>query len=598
MRLRYLHIRDCTPLDDVHVVFGQETMLNREYAINFVVGINGTGKSTLLRALYTVFRRLDEANLPPFPVTLVYDVGSRNNARTVLFHHPGDGKSKAFFYVTPTGSWPDEDTEGWQGFAEMISLNQKEQTYVSAEDFQGNNLLQEFLPRRVIAYTSGTVEEWHKIERPVFPEGELPEEPEEVLPEERPAGWTAQKEILRGVEEGVLVSESGEKIVDESGAGIAISSPSFRMSSLGRCRLVTPTEIKLAGLAFGIWHAYMEFRGMSDSDSRDTARRTPLSNHLEDQIGSARGLLDKVDWLWPTHLTLTLRTDVSQMTEERRAQLLCLLCMADAGVKQPLDRARVVVSVSQIRKFDISDRLTNLIPMEQPETIKRFADSVGRAMNGAEALCRLFALQPHLWATFEALQQWHQEGLLEDATLSIRQMRSDGVIVYESLSDGEQMLLGRMALLFLLKQQEDSLLLLDEPETHFNDFWKREIVDLIHHNLADTTVQVLVATHSSIALSDAFTEEVALLAKDDGEVRAVSLRSPVFGADPSEIMMNVFGAKDSIGQRSLEYLEHLLKRDWKFEDKQELEDILKKLGSGFHRAELRAVLKKLYASQD
>ncbi len=103
MRLRYLHVKNCPPLEDVRVVFGRETLLQRDYAINFVVGINGTGKSTLLRALYTVFRHLGEAELPPFPVTLAYDVGGHTSPRTVLFHHPGEGRSKAFFYVTPAG---------------------------------------------------------------------------------------------------------------------------------------------------------------------------------------------------------------------------------------------------------------------------------------------------------------------------------------------------------------------------------------------------------------------------------------------------------------------------------------------------------------
>jgi ABC-type cobalamin/Fe3+-siderophores transport system ATPase subunit len=560
MRLRYLHVRDCPPLDDVRVVFGQETILKREYAINFVVGINGTGKSTLLRALYTVIRRLDESELPPFPVTLVYDMGSRDNARTVLFHHPGEGKAKAFFYVTPVGSWPDQDAEGWQRYAETVSSKSKEQTFVSAEDFQGNNLLREFLPKRLLAYTSGTVEEWHKIERPVFPESELPESPEKELPEERPAGWTTQQELLRGMEEAVLTTESGEKIVDEGGHALAIESTPLRMSSLGRCRLVTPMETKLAGLAFGIWHAYMEFRGVGDTDSRDRARRSPLLGHSEDQIGSARSLMDKVDWLWPTHLVLTLKTDIPQMIEERQAQLLCLLCLAEAGVKQPLDRARVVVPISRVGKFDISDRLGNLFPAGQPETVKRFADSVGDAPNGAEALCRLFALQPHLWATFETLHQWHQEGLLEEATLSIRQMKSDGVIVYESLSDGEQMLLGRMALLFLLQQQEDSLLFLDEPETHFNDFWKREIVDLIDRNLTDTTAQVLVATHTSIALTDVFRSEITVLRKDadNGRVVAQAPKHPTFGATPSDIMRNIFDAPQSVGNRASELLNRLL----------------------------------------
>ena len=50
-----------------------------------------------------------------------------------------------------------------------------------------------------------------------------------------------------------------------------------------------------------------------------------------------------------------------------------------------------------------------------------------------------------------------------------------GVFLLDWLSDGEKAFLGRMALLGMLDMQ-DSLIILDEPEVHFNDYWKREVV--------------------------------------------------------------------------------------------------------------------------
>ena len=73
-----------------------------------------------------------------------------------------------------------------------------------------------------------------------------------------------------------------------------------------------------------------------------------------------------------------------------------------------------------------------------------------------------------------------------------------GVLRYEELSDGEQMVLGRMALFHLLQNHHDALLLLDEPETHFNDKWKREIVDIIDDAIGNTANDVLISTHSSL----------------------------------------------------------------------------------------------------
>ena len=87
-----------------------------------------------------------------------------------------------------------------------------------------------------------------------------------------------------------------------------------------------------------------------------------------------------------------------------------------------------------------------------------------------------------------------------------------GVLRYEELSDGEQMVLGRMALFHLLQGQQDALLLLDEPETHFNDKWKREIVDIIDDAIGHTSNDVLISTHSAIVLSDVFNNEIVMVA--------------------------------------------------------------------------------------
>jgi predicted ATPase len=41
--------------------------------------------------------------------------------------------------------------------------------------------------------------------------------------------------------------------------------------------------------------------------------------------------------------------------------------------------------------------------------------------------------------------------------------------MFDELSDGEQVFLGRMALFYLMQGRDDALILLDEPESHFND---------------------------------------------------------------------------------------------------------------------------------
>ena len=203
---------------------------------------------------------------------------------------------------------------------------------------------------------------------------------------------------------------------------------------------------------------------------------------------------------------------------------------------------------------------------------------------------------------FARLLELNQVGLFDDVLIRLRSapLPSDvhateasdiGVLRYEELSDGEQMVLGRMALFHLLQGQQDVLLLLDEPETHFNDKWKREIVDIIDDAIGQTSNDVLISTHSSIVLSDVFNNEIVMVQKTANGSTVRSVDEPTFGTDPSALMMTVFGADDSIGKRAQEFIqEKLLQRDSTPEGIIELERLISRMGSGFYRSELRTLL--------
>lgn len=273
---------------------------------------------------------------------------------------------------------------------------------------------------------------------------------------------------------------------------------------------------------------------------------------------------------WPTHLSLTLRREAFAR-DELNAVLWTLYALADEMVQQPLGRQQAVISLGRRPgAASVGELAGEMFPDGIPPIIAGTVGRVDGVATGAEAVLRLFSPEGRLWELFERLVLWRRAGLLEDATVTLQRLsqiqRADGslddvVLSYESLSDGEQMFLGRMALLFLLRGMDGSLLLLDEPETHFNDVWKREIVDLVDDNvLKSTNAQVLVATHTSIALTDVFNEEVTLLKRDaeSAQILALPLAARSFGASPVEIMREVFGAADSVGQRAREFMEMVL----------------------------------------
>jgi hypothetical protein len=97
MRLRFLHLYNLPPLQDVAIVFNTGSPLARDYVIRLIVGINGTGKTHVLQALADTFLHLELGKWAPFPVTLAWDLHRSNPPRTLLLHYPGYGVEGEYF---------------------------------------------------------------------------------------------------------------------------------------------------------------------------------------------------------------------------------------------------------------------------------------------------------------------------------------------------------------------------------------------------------------------------------------------------------------------------------------------------------------------
>jgi AAA domain, putative AbiEii toxin, Type IV TA system len=376
---------------------------------------------------------------------------------------------------------------------------------------------------------------------------------------------------------------------------------------------ITTRDLRHAAIALALWQCSRELTGRKTEQDREGLRQDLIKlRHSETKPNDARRLLDELDWFWPTHLSLAYRDADDRVSARQHRELLSLIALADDVIQQPLGRAQAVIPLGPMDGVSISERLKKAFPFGiGSKQVEDIAARMDKAPTGAEAMLRLFSADDDVDSTpmdfFTRLRDWERTGLLEHITLTVKRLHQvdthDGepdevIVTWDQLSDGEQMLLGRIGLLYLLRGQDGSLLLLDEPETHFNDVWKREIVDMVDAALLNTTeAGVIVCTHTSIALTDAFAAEVTVLDKQDGRTHARSVTGGLFGTDPGEVNMTLFRADSSIGRRSLAILDRLLETDWKGRET-ELEEILKVLGSSFHRAELRALLKQLKAPGD
>jgi hypothetical protein len=291
----------------------------------------------------------------------------------------------------------------------------------------------------------------------------------------------------------------------------------------------------------------------------------------------------------PVSVSLALRFDQARALENadptlrqlRASQGVAVIERAEPGTDAPAWTELI---------FDL-DRV-----IEDREGDNRAVAALVEAMAGRPDAGRYSA-----YGVYQQLSDWWRAGMLTQAALAVAK-RGNGekgdLMLFDALSDGERSFLSRMALMHLLADQDDVLLILDEPETHFNDVWKRQIVDILDDNMRERSNEVLISTNSSIGLSDVFREEVLLLAKRDDATAIFGVNTPTFGADPSEVMVAILGAPDSIGKRAQEYLEKLLREDWTPERRAELERWIRGTGAGYFRSELRSIWRRLNAAQD
>lgn len=158
---------------------------------------------------------------------------------------------------------------------------------------------------------------------------------------------------------------------------------------------------------------------------------------------------------------------------------------------------------------------------------------------------------------------------------------------YEWLSDGEQTFLARMCLLSIFGPA-NALILLDEPEVHFNDYWKRKLVQMLDGALKGYHSHAIVTTHSSIVLTDASHKQILVLGRGEDGYTEQAVRPGVrtFASDPSDILVQVFGAEQAAGAKAASEVAELLA---------EYERLVR---SGLETRDLQAVRRRLQGMQD
>jgi predicted ATPase len=129
---------------------------------------------------------------------------------------------------------------------------------------------------------------------------------------------------------------------------------------------------------------------------------------------------------------------------------------------------------------------------------------------------------------FRDLESTHVSELIEEVRIRVRLKKNDGSVTFRELSEGEQQLLTVLGLLRFTAENE-SLFLLDEPDTHLNPRWSVDYISYLKQFIAsgtekEETSHILLTTHNPLAIAELDREQVQILrmAKLDGQRQIVA----------------------------------------------------------------------------
>lgn len=127
---------------------------------------------------------------------------------------------------------------------------------------------------------------------------------------------------------------------------------------------------------------------------------------------------------------------------------------------------------------------------------------------------------------FRDLESTYVSELIEEVRIRVRLKKNDGSVTFRELSEGEQQLLTVLGLLRFTAENE-SLFLLDEPDTHLNPRWCVDYLSYLKSFVGQNSdgqdnSHIVLTTHNPLAIAELVKEQVQILYRqaDNRTVRA------------------------------------------------------------------------------
>lgn len=166
-----------------------------------------------------------------------------------------------------------------------------------------------------------------------------------------------------------------------------------------------------------------------------------------------------------------------------------------------------------------------------------------------------------------------KDKVLNYSELKLKLTNSE-IVDYLSLSDGEHQFINIFGTL-LMTNDDNSLFLLDEPETHFNPIWRRLFISNLKQITQQRNQDLYITSHSPFIVSDIQRDNVYIFERASKD--SVKVRNPAqetFGSSFNNILKMAFSMEETISKEGNDFIEELLKS----EDIEEIERGMDKIG--------------------
>jgi predicted ATPase len=159
---------------------------------------------------------------------------------------------------------------------------------------------------------------------------------------------------------------------------------------------------------------------------------------------------------------------------------------------------------------------------------------------------------------FKALESTYISELIGEVRIRVTANNVDGSLTFRELSEGEQQLLMVLGLLRFTKEDE-SLFLLDEPDTHLNPTWSLRYLEFLHQ-IAGTqeNSHIVMATHDPLVIAGLTRSQVQIMRRDDktGRIAAELPSEDPKGMGVSGLLTSeIYGLRSELDLETLKMLD-------------------------------------------